>query len=352
LKHHVDGADMKKTALVLTLALLLSAIAVESQIVNLANAQHSIVSVQILQQREVAITINDDGSIEGTSQIQRNLNTYTFVGNISGNIQVRKSNIVIDGAGFTLNGNNGTGIAISSEATEHPSELDIWNVTVRNLRITNFKWGIRCDFGGNHTFYGNYISNDFVTQNGTGNFSWDNLGILFWGGSGNNITHCTIGGSPAIYMHFVCSNNVVTENNIIFGADLRISGIETFDGNYWSDYSIRYPNASELDSTGMWNMPYVFADSSNFENRQFQDNHPLVNPIIIPNFSSLPKIQSPSQTTEPTSTPQAEKQQTGFLGTNLPLEYGYAIVAVLAAVVIGASVLVYLKKLPRLFFSL
>jgi len=283
---------MKKTELVLTLALLLLAIAVESQIVNLANAQPSIVSAQTLQQIEVVITINDDGSIEGTNQIQRSLNTYTFTGNISGNIQVRKSNIIIDGVGLTLNGNNGTGIDISSEATGHPSELDIWNVTVRNLRITNFKWGIKCDFGGKHTFYGNCISNNFVTQNGTGNFSGDSLGILFWGSSGNNITHCTIGGSPAIYMHFAVSGNTVTENNIVFGAHLALSGDETFDRNYWSDYSTRYPNASEVDSSGVWNMPYSFPDSIGFEKRTFQDNHPLVNPLSIPNFSSiLPTVQ-------------------------------------------------------------
>ena len=66
-------------------------------------------------------------------------------------------------------------------------------------------------------------------------------------------------------MHFAVSNNFVVENNIVFGADLRISGIETFDGNYWSDYFIRYPNASEVDSSGVWNTPYFFTDSSNFE---------------------------------------------------------------------------------------
>jgi hypothetical protein len=261
--------------------LLFSAIALENQSYKLAIAQTS-----------ESILIKDDGSIEGTNKIQRNENIYTFTGNISGTIQVKKSNIVIDGAGFTLNGNNGTGIDISSEATEYPSELDIWNVTVKNLRITNFKWGIHCSSGGNHTFYGNYISNDYVRQNGTGNLAWDKLGILFWASSGNNITHCTIGGSPAIYMHFVTSNNFVIENNIVFGVDLRMSGIETFDGNYWSDYSIRYPNASEVDSSGVWNMPYVLADSS-FENRKFQDSHPLVSPLAIPNFSTtLPTVQS------------------------------------------------------------
>jgi hypothetical protein len=257
----------------------------------LENQQHKFA----LAQTSETIIIKDDGSVEGTNKVQRNNDVYTFTGNISGKIQVKKSNLVIDGAGFTLDGNKGTGIAISNDPTEHPhpSEFDIWNVTVKNLRITNFKWGIDCEFGGNHTFYGNYISNDYVNQDRTGNFSWDNLGILLWGSSGNNITRCTVGGSPAIYMHFAVSNNFVVENNIVFGADLRISGIETFDANYWSDYSLRYPNASAIGPSGVWNTPYVFADTSGFENRKFQDSHPLVNPLDIPNFSSaLPTVQS------------------------------------------------------------
>ena len=318
--YFVDAA-MKNSTMAITILmglLLFSAIAVENQSRTLAIAQPS-----------ETILIKDDGSIEGTNQIQRNGNIYTLTGNISGNLQVRKGNIVIDGAGFTLNGNNGTGIAISSEATEHPSELDILNVTVRNLRITNFKWGIKCDFGGNHTFYGNYISNDFITQNRTGNFSGDSLGILFWGSSGNNITHCTIGGSPAIYMHFAVSGNTVTENNIVFGAHLALSGDETFDRNYWSDYLTRYPNASEVDSSGVWDMPYAFADSIGFENRVFSDNHPLMEPIAIPNSSSsLPTIQ-PAQE---------------------PLDLSTIVVVAsiaIVGIVVVAGLLVYSKKLKH-----
>ena len=253
------------------------------------------------------IIIDADGRVIGTDKIVHDGDTYTFVGNVSGTktiqgdsmgnmscaLAVYRSNIIIDGAGFTLQGNNLTGIDISNGVCQKPSEREVWNVTVKNLRITNCHIGIRCEFGGKHSFYGNYISNDFVTQNRTGNFSGESLGIAFWGSSGNNITHCTIGGSPAIYMHFAVSGNTVTENNIVFGAHLALSGDETFDRNYWSDYSTRYPNASEVDSSGVWNMPYSFADSIGFEKRTFQDNHPLVNPLAIPNFSStLPSVQS------------------------------------------------------------
>ncbi len=285
--------------------LLFLAIAVENQSYKLAIAQTS-----------ESILIKYDGTIKGTNKIQRNENIYTLTGNISGNIQVRKGNIVIDGAGFTLNGNNDTGIDISNGVVPHPSDLEIWNVTVKNLRITNCRWGIHCGSGGNHTFYGNYISNDFVTQNGTGNFSWDNLGILFWLSSGNNITHCTIGGSPAIYMHLGSSNNIVTENNIVFGFHLAISGNETFDRNYWSDYLERYPNASEVDTSGIWNMPYAFLD-----------NHPLVNSLSIPNFSStLPSVQSNQN----------------------PVDIPVVLLAVsIIAAVIAIGLLVYQKKRKR-----
>jgi hypothetical protein len=53
-------------------------------------------------------------------------------------------------------------------------------------------------------------------------------------------------------------------------------------------------------------------------------------PLISPLFSSSPTVQ----------------QQTGFLGTSLPIEFGYAIVAVLVAVVV-TILLVYFKRLRK-----
>lgn len=290
------------------------------------------------------IIIETDGTVVGTDKIVRNGEIYTFTGNVSGTktvqgnihgnmscaLAVYRSNIIIDGAGFTLQGNGITGIDISNGVCQKPSEQEVWNVTIKNLRITNCSIGIRCDFGGNHTFYGNYISNDFVTQNETGNLSWESLGIALWGSSGNNITHCTIGGSPAIYMHFACSGNMVTENNIVFGADLAISGDETFDRNYWSDYLTRYPNASEVDSSGVWDMPYAFADSTDFENRIFQDNYPLMSPLAIPNFSSVLPTLLPAQ--EPVI---------------LPIVLVTVSIVIVVAIIVAIGVLVYFKKRKR-----
>jgi hypothetical protein len=56
---------------------------------------------------------------------------------------------------------------------------------------------------------------------------------------------------------------------------------------------------------------------------------------------------TPSPTIEPTPEPTQASKQTGFFGTSLPVEYGYAIVAVLVIIVVAGLSLVYLKKLRK-----
>lgn len=232
------------------------------------------------------ININADGSIDPlNAPIQRNGNVYTFNGDISGSIAIHKSNIVIDGAGYTLQGNGDTGIDLTNNVTEVPSSSEIWNVTVRNLKIMNFNFSIHTEGGGNHTFIYDYIAH--TTSNVRG-------GIFLWACSGNNITHCTIIGEPAIYMHFGSSHNTITENNLSGDLSVMISGDETVDGNYWADYFAKYPNASEIDSTGVGNTPYVFG-SSGLAGGVLQDNHPLINPIAILDFPTLLTNPAPTQ---------------------------------------------------------
>lgn len=64
-----------------------------------------IVSVQPVKSQFLgSVHINPDGSVTGTNNIQRNGNLYTLTCTISGGIQVQKSYIVIDGAGYTVQG--------------------------------------------------------------------------------------------------------------------------------------------------------------------------------------------------------------------------------------------------------
>jgi len=46
-------------------------------------------------------------------------------------------------------------------------------------------------------------------------------------------------------------------------------------GNYWSDYEERYPNAIELDGSGIWDTPYEIDENN-------QDNYPLMEPWTAP----------------------------------------------------------------------
>jgi hypothetical protein len=54
-------------------------------------------------------------------------------------------------------------------------------------------------------------------------------------------------------------------------------------GNYWSDYQSRYPNATEIDSSGIGNTPYAI-DPNNI------DNYPLLHQTGISKLTSIAGI--------------------------------------------------------------
>jgi DNA-binding HxlR family transcriptional regulator len=226
--------------------------------------------------------INADGSVKGTNNIQRSGNLYLLTGNISGSIIVQKSNIIIDGEGYALQGFGGTGIDLTNNVTQVPSSREIWNVTIKNLAIINFDFSIQTNGGGNDTLYHDYIAN---TTNGFAS------AVFIFGSGGNNITYCTINGTPAVFMQFGSSHNTITENNLSGGVWLEAGDYEIVDRNYWSDYLTKYPNATEVDSSGTWDVPYHFTVyGSSFGD--IQDNHPLMKPVSIPNFGSPPLSSS------------------------------------------------------------
>jgi parallel beta-helix repeat protein len=96
------------------------------------------------------------------------------------------------------------------------------------------------------------------------------------------------------------------------------------EGNYWSDYLSRYPNASEVGNAGVGDMPFYINENN-------IDNFPLMQPFDIENN----RIVVPSSSSHTNSES----------GLNLPAELIIAAVAVvLVAVVAAAATLVYLKK--------
>jgi parallel beta-helix repeat protein len=123
--------------------------------------------------------------------------------------------------------------------------------------------------------YNNIVENT-ITNN-------TNIGIFLNGAGYNNIIGNNITkNSRGILVH-ICYNNVIYHNYFVNNTN----HVETDDsngiwdnseeGNYWSDYEERYPDAKELDGSGVWNTPYVIDEDN-------QDNYPLMNPVVIPEF--------------------------------------------------------------------
>ena len=233
---------------------------------------------------ESAVNINADGSVIGSTSIgQVNNNTYRFFADITGNIQIQASNIILDGGGYTLNGAVALTNAAGNDLTNPTS-----GVTIENLYIINGNIGV-ANGGNNNTFYDDYI-NSSLTEGDCIN--------LMGNTSYNNITFCTLNGSnetDAIDMMLGPGNNTVTENNITGAVIIYLSEGGTVDHNYWSDYLTKYPDAKEVDSSGIGDQPYVFWIQENSTEIYYQDNHPLTQPVAIP-------LTSPTVTTSPTPT--------------------------------------------------
>lgn len=315
---------------------------------------------------EGTIYIRADGNVEGTDKIQRDGNVYTFIDSINGSIIVERDSVVVDGAGFTLQGtgaDNSKGIYVEYRS----------NITIRNLQITDFDYGIRFLEASNNTITGNHItitnfkedpwikfgillghsSKNSIIGNNITNYEWgigvthsDNntisknkitnnfrgldftasenntvtgnyianntdgialenmynsiventitnnsdIGIFLNGAGynniiGNNITNNRLGISVSI-----CYNNVIYHNNLVNNTN----HVETDDsdgvwdngeeGNYWDNYT-----GIDNDGDGIRDTPYII-------NEYNQDNYPLMNPVLIPEFPNDEKPTTPDPT--------------------------------------------------------
>lgn len=101
-----------------------------------------------------SVYIRSDGSVTPSLPIQKVGDIYTFTGNIFNlTLVVQRSNIIIDGAGHTLQG-NASGQGIHVEAS---------NVTIRNLEINKFASAVIIFKASNNT-----ITRNRITSNGIG----------------------------------------------------------------------------------------------------------------------------------------------------------------------------------------
>lgn len=224
---------LRRTASLLLLASLLSWVSV-------------LVNVQSARAAET-IYIRSNGSVDppGTP-IQQNGNTYTFTSDIFDPIVVEKNDIILDGVMHILQGSTSTpGIDLSGRT----------NVTVRNIEITNFDYGIYLESSDHITISGTTLTNN---SNGLwlSSSSYDTI-------LGNTINTNVFEG---IYVYF-STNNQIKSNSI---------KNNTFDGIYLlsSENNIISGNTIENNDRGI--SPYYSTNNkiyhNNFINNQFSVN--------------------------------------------------------------------------------
>jgi parallel beta-helix repeat protein len=190
--------------------------------------------------------------------------------------------------------------------------------TISDNLLTNNSRGIHIVYSENYTISNNTIqdNDDFGIRllsssrcNLSGNFVARNrnLGIQLTSSPNNTVLGNEIEDNGCgIWVEWsIETGNVIVHNSIINNSeqaraymlmpfsDKTYFSTSIWDmgypsgGNYWSGYSSRYPHASEIDNSGIWNTPYVI-DVNN------TDNYPLVN---------ISAVSSPSPSLSPSSLP-------------------------------------------------
>ena len=281
-----------------------------------------------------AIYIKPDGTVDPTdAPIQKNGNVYTFTDNIIAALIVQKSDLTINGDNFSLKGdadnygiflNNVNNITIEDLVIEN-CNVGIYfsssdNNTVTGTTITeNLDHGILLYYANNNKItesmlvynYGiaieiDHSTNNIITQNsminndgnalvlynssentGSANEINDNgaNGIYLYSSSNNQLiaNNISLNVDSGIYLYSDSDNNNIYHNNLFdnneqvtissSGANIWDNGIPS-GGNYWSDY-----NGQDNTGDGIGDTPYII-------NQNNQDNYPLSETFIIPEFPS------------------------------------------------------------------
>jgi parallel beta-helix repeat protein len=158
------------------------------------------------------------------------------------------------------------------------------------------------------------------------------------------------------YYILIYSNNFVSNTKHVKINILESGGDGTWvwdsgsSGNYWSDYTTKYPNAAQIDHTGIGDTPYVI-DANNKDNYPLMKETSISPPYVIVDFPSPSPSASPSPTQTATSTPTPDTSTTPTdeqPETAEPAPTVYLTLVVVGCGVLlafaGTAVLIYRKK--------
>lgn len=164
------------------------------------------------------VYIRSDGTIEpSTVPISRDGNTYFLTADMpNASLIVQRDSIVIDGAGHGIHGYSTSyydGIIISYRT----------NITIKNIDLSPFGYGVRMDYASNNTITGNrmrvftgvsLLYSDFNRI--VGNVITDGYGVQGLGSNnliyGNNFTSGLTGGGNGMGIYVTGNYNVISQN--------------------------------------------------------------------------------------------------------------------------------------------
>ena len=152
-------------------------------------------NVQPAKSEDTTIYIKNDGSTQPPvpAIVTSDNITYTFTSNITGSIIVERSHIIIKGNNYTLMG-SGTGKGFTLYMPT--------NVTISNITITHFAYGIYMDGPTRIT-----ITNNIITNN--------SYGINFYRCSHNTIRNNTITNNNfGMFLSYSSRNNTIEANRV------------------------------------------------------------------------------------------------------------------------------------------
>lgn len=192
------------------------------------------------------------------SLIGENRSITVIDGNMSGvSVSIWSSNVTV--SGFTIRNGDDFGVAVFSDSC-----------LIHNNIITNNQIDGVIIVGTDNMITDNMIANNSAGVN------------ISLGGGNNTISGNIIASNlyVGVSIAYVSSGNKIFHNNFIDNSlHASASSSNTWDdgsrGNYWSDYEERYPNATEIDGSGIWDTPYEI-------NERNIDRYP-----IVPEFPSF-----------------------------------------------------------------
>jgi len=240
---------------------------------------------------------------------------------LSRNVTVTGNNITGNGVGnITSNKDFLGGLSLRDI---NPGPYYIYGNTITD----NIGFGIQFTEGSNNcAVYNNNIShNDFGIE--LPNFEIVNV-------PGRQMVNIGIGN--LVYNNNIMDNsqNAFRESTFQFNHTVPSNGTDVVSwdngavGNYWSDYYAKYPNALEVDASGIGNIHYAISENNT-------DYYPLIQKVDT-------SVSVPSSTASPTVKPPV---------SGIPLMAIAVITLILLLAILVSSILYYRAQKKKLLYS-